>query len=364
MDYSRSFTLMLRWKRGRTRRQGIATVKSSLECFAKALQIALEGSIRLPSVRRPALKCLHWSQRKPFTRFGKRLLPTWPELPENPNTVASAICPTLLPKGMQSLPRLRWMRCHLHPSPTAVILSTTNTRFLTESQRWPIDSCSKASWLCSHSVLEEGPEQIPTCQQHGNTALLQENHFLPLSVCHLLFSCGRPGGKVGTARVWHTAAATDSKCGWIPIPNTCFPWLCPFPQHWPGSLSSCAACSCENQPLGWGIFNPSGMKAQADFPAHTHQQNALGFILNTLTHHLDLTWGKGPSGESVCLSTETSLAWSQGLLGSHSRLFCFHTSPPAPSSRHTRNYPSLRPNMCIHVQGSWGQPRPASRAWE
>lgn len=55
--------------------------------------------------------------------------------------------------------------------------------------------------LQSLSVPEEGPEQIPTCQQHGNPALLEENHFLSLSLCHFLLSCGRFGGKARTARV-------------------------------------------------------------------------------------------------------------------------------------------------------------------
>lgn len=44
------------------------------------------------------------------------------------------------------------MRCHLHLSPTTVIISTTNTRLIRELWRWPIHSCSKASWLCSHSL--------------------------------------------------------------------------------------------------------------------------------------------------------------------------------------------------------------------
>lgn len=47
-----------------------------------------------------------------------------------------------------------------------------------------------------------------------------------------------------------------------------------------------------------GIFNPSGMKAQADCLALTYQQTTSVFILitisrETLTYHLDLAWGKG-----------------------------------------------------------------------
>lgn len=80
----------------------------------------------------------------------------------------------------------------------------------------------------------------------------------------------------------------------------------PFPTHvFHGSarshstgqaVSSCAVCPCENWPLGWGIFNPSGMKAQAGCPAHAHQQNTLRFILITLSRERNTSstshWGK------------------------------------------------------------------------
>lgn len=130
MDYSRIFTLLLSWKREKNGRQGISTVKSWLECFAKALQIALEGS----SISEEA--CSEMCVLKPkrtlhllWKETGSYLTPV-PREAQHPGQ-----CHLSYPAASgdaDRLPKLRWVRCHLHLSPMTVTITTTNTGFLGE----------------------------------------------------------------------------------------------------------------------------------------------------------------------------------------------------------------------------------------
>lgn len=214
VDYSRSFTLQLSWKCERSGRQGISTVKNLLcfgtsDCPGGQHQAALsEEACSEVCVLKPKRR------REPSTCFGRSLVPAWPALPGKLSPVASASYPIRLPKGMQTV------------SPSSDVWDATSTSdpWLSSSPQPTEDSLEKellsvtSSYvfqrelaLQPHSVLEEGPEQVPSCQQHGKPALMEENHLWPLSLCHFLFSCGRLDGKVRAARVWHTAAATDGK---------------------------------------------------------------------------------------------------------------------------------------------------------
>lgn len=242
MDYSRSITLLLRWKRERSGGQRISTVKFLLECFAKALQIAWRGASGCPQWGGLLWNVCVEAKENP-SLLGRRLVPTWPVFPEKPSTVAGAICPVLLGdilRGCRQSPQAQMWE--MPSSPLTHDCNHLHYQHKIPQRRnykvWPGPTCSRASWLCSYPVLEGSPEQIPACQQHGNSALLRRATPC-LSACATF--CSAVGDLVGK---WEqpesdTAAATDSKCGWIPIPNTRFPWLCPFPQHWPSCLLLC-----------------------------------------------------------------------------------------------------------------------------
>lgn len=99
-----------------------------------------------------------------------------------------------------------------------------------------------------------------------------------------------------------------------------------------------------------GILNPSATKAQADCLALTYQTSYIGFYSDRYKQG-NFNSSTAPSPWLFSLSREASPAWSQGLLGSHSRVFCFHASSTAPQTAVTYVIPARDPARVFTAQG-------------